>query len=200
MEGARGENLGVLLLTHKKPFEFEDVLQWTEQLLVVLEWQHTQEPPVIHGVLKPQALLLTEDNKIKLLSHEKPSAETLNYSPIEQLLPLLHPQFLEFISQRHKKEIDAVLEQPTDAQSDLFSLGGTLYQLLTAYTPHDTLKRALDIWAGKPDPLAEPVKFNSKIPAFFNSVILKAMEVDRNKRFASAKEMSQAITSGTVPK
>lgn len=209
MELIRGEDLGEQLQKRKKPFEFEDVLNWTNQLLDALDYLHTQENPIIHRDLKPQNMKLTGRNKIKVLdfgiakgADNKSSstitnqtfvAATLNYSPIEQLLRVLDPTFREFISQRHKDKVEDILEHNADARSDLYSLGATLYQLLTATQPHDTLKRALDLWAGKPDPLPNPMELNPKIPPFFNSILLKSMEIDRDSRYVSAADMQQAI-------
>jgi serine/threonine protein kinase len=211
MELIRGEDLGEQLQSRKKPFEFEDVLEWTKQLLDALDYLHTREQPIIHRDLKPQNMKITARGKVKVLdfgiakgADNKSSstitnqtfvAATLNYSPIEQLLRVLDPTFREFISQRHKEKVDDILEHTADARSDLYSLGATLYQLLTATQPHDTLKRALDIWAGKPDPLPNPMELNPKIPPYFNNILLKSMEIDRDSRFVSAADMQQALKS-----
>lgn len=209
MELIRGEDLGEQLQKRKKPFEFEEVLDWTWQLLDALDYLHTQENPIIHRDLKPQNMKLTTRGKVKILdfgiakgADNKSSstitnqtfvAATLNYSPIEQLLRVLDPTFREFISQRHKEKVEDILEHNADARSDLYSLGATLYQLLTATQPHDTLKRALDLWAGKPDPLPNPMTLNPRIPPYFNSILLKSLEIDRDNRFVSAAEMQHAV-------
>jgi serine/threonine protein kinase len=209
MELIRGEDLGEQLQKRKKPFEFEDVLEWTKQLLDALDYLHTQEQPIIHRDLKPQNMKITARGKVKVLdfgiakgADNKSSstitnqtfvAATLNYSPIEQLLRVLDPTFREFISQRHQEKVEDILEHTADARSDLYSLGATLYQLLTATQPHDTLKRALDIWGGKPDPLPNPIELNPKIPPYFNQILLKSMEIDRDSRFVSAAEMQQVL-------
>jgi serine/threonine protein kinase len=209
MELVRGEDLGEQLQARKKPFDFEDVLEWTKQLLDALDYLHTQEQPIIHRDLKPQNMKITARGKVKVLdfgiakgADNKSSstitnqtfvAATLNYSPIEQLLRVLDPTFRDFISQRHKEKVEDILEHTADARSDLYSLGATLYQLLTATQPHDTLKRALDIWAGKPDPLPNPIELNPKIPPYFNAILLKSMEIDRDSRYVSAAEMQEAI-------
>lgn len=209
MELVHGEDLGEQLQARKKPFDFEDVLNWTNQLLDALDYLHTQEQPIIHRDLKPQNMKITGRNKVKVLdfgiakgADNKSSstitnqtfvAATLNYSPIEQLLRVLDPTFREFISQRHKDKVEDILEHTADARSDLYSLGATVYQLLTATQPHDTLKRALDLWAGKPDPLPNPMELNPKIPPYFNSILLKSMEIDRDSRYNSAAEMQKAI-------
>ena len=211
MELIEGKDLGEHLEERKTPFPLEDVVRWTEQLLDGLDYLHTQNPPIFHRDLKPQNLKLTPRGKIKLLDFgiakggaEKPDsttinnqtfvAATLNYSPIEQIFRVLDPVFREVLTQRFEARIQAVMQQNADARSDLYALGATVYHLLTGFLPLDALKRTIEVWSNKPDPLEHPTKLNSHVPPEISNVLLKAMELDYNRRYASAIEMQQALT------
>jgi serine/threonine protein kinase len=210
MELIEGKDLGELLEERKIPFPLEDVVRWMEQLLDGLDYLHTQNPPIFHRDLKPQNLKLTPRGKIKLLDFgiakggaEPPNsttinnqtfvAATLNYSPIEQIFRVLDPVFREVLTQRFEGRIQAVMQQNADARSDLYALGATVYHLLTGFLPLDALKRTIEVWSNKPDPLDHPTKLNSHLPPEISNVLLKAMELDYNRRFASALEMQQAL-------
>jgi serine/threonine protein kinase len=210
MELVEGKDLGELLEERKIPFPLEDVMRWMEQLLDGLDYLHTQNPPIFHRDLKPQNLKLTPRGKIKLLDFgiakggaEVPNsttinnqtfvAATLNYSPIEQIFRVLDPVFREVLTQRFEARIQAVMQQNADARSDLYALGATAYHLLTGFLPLDSLKRTIEVWSGKADPLDHPTKLNSHIPPEIANVLLKAMELDYNRRYASALEMQQAL-------
>ncbi len=210
MELVEGKDLGGLLEERQTPFPLEDVLRWMEQLLDGLDYLHTQNPPIYHRDLKPQNLKITPRGKIKLLDFgiakggaEPPNsttinnqtfvAATLNYSPIEQIFRVLDPVFREVLTQRFEAKIKIVLEQNADARSDLYALGATVYHLLTGVLPIDALKRTIEVWSNKPDPLANPISLNNRIPPEITHLLLKAMEVDYEKRFASAIEMQQAL-------
>jgi serine/threonine protein kinase len=210
MELIGGDDLADLLARRQTPFLLEDVLKWADQLLDALDYLHTLEMPVIHRDLKPQNLKLTARGKIKLLdfgiakgtdaqiantiTNKTFIAATLNYSPLEQILPVLDPSVREFIIYSHGEKVGDILQQPTDARSDLYALGATLYHLSTAAVPTDVLKRTLEIWAGKPDPLPSPTAVNPNIPKAISDVLLKAMEVERENRFRSAEEMRKALS------
>jgi serine/threonine protein kinase len=211
MELIEGKDLGELLEERKTPFPLEDVMRWMEQLLDGLDYLHTQNPPIFHRDLKPQNLKLTPRGKIKLLdfgiakggTSEPPNsttinnqtfvAATLNYSPIEQIFRVLDPVFREVLTQRFEARIQAVMQQNADARSDLYALGATVYHLLTGFLPLDALKRTIEVWSNKPDPLDHPTKLNSHIPPEISNVLLKAMELDHNRRYSSAIEMQQAM-------
>lgn len=210
MELIEGKDLGELLEERQSPFPLEDVTRWMEQLLDGLDYLHTQNPPIYHRDLKPQNLKLTPRGKIKLLDFgiakggaEAPNsttinnqtfvAATLNYSPIEQIFRVLDPVFREVLTQRFEARIQAVMQQNADARSDLYALGATMYHLLTGFLPLDALKRTIEVWSNKPDPLDHPTKLNSHVPPEIANILLKAMELDYNRRYASALEMQQAL-------
>jgi serine/threonine protein kinase len=215
MELIEGKDLGELLEERQSPFPLEDVLRWIDQLLDGLDYLHTQNPPIFHRDLKPQNLKLTPRGKIKLLDFgiakggaETPNsttinnqtfvAATLNYSPIEQIFRVLDPVFREVLTQRFESRIQAVMQQNADSRSDLYALGATAYHLLTGFLPIDALKRTIEVWSGKKDPLDHPTTLNSHIPPEISTVLLKSMELDYNRRYTSALEMQQAFAQATA--
>ena len=62
-----GTDLGALLAQHGGPFPVDIVLNWANQLLSVLEYLHTRQPPILHRDIKPQNIKLTEEGELVLL-------------------------------------------------------------------------------------------------------------------------------------
>jgi serine/threonine protein kinase len=211
MELVEGDDLGKMLEVRQAPFPLENVLKWMDQLLDALDYLHHLKPPIIHRDIKPQNLKLNLRGKIKLLDfgiarssdHSATLTKqtfvgaTLNYSPIEQLLRVIYPSFLEFILLKHKENAEEILSQDTDPRSDIYALGGTFYHLLTNQVPIDATKRILDVWEGKPDPLPNPAALNPDLPLAIAECLLKAMAVERKDRFSSALEMQETLKSVT---
>ncbi len=211
MELVDGEDLGGLLDRRQSAFPLANVLHWSTQLLDALDYLHTLTPPIIHRDIKPQNLKLTSRGKIKLLdfgiakgkdsgaeatiTNQTFVAATLNYSPLEQILRVLDPTFQEVISQRYDEKSEKILKQAADARSDLYALGATIYHLVTNKLPIDALKRAMEIWQGKPDPLTAPSELSAEISDELSGWILKSMELEHEYRFASAVEMHSALQS-----
>ena len=123
---------------HKQTFIPEDqVLTWTEQLLNALEYLHQQEPPVLHRDIKPANIKLTPNGTIKLV----------DFGLVKLLLP--DDNRTVTVLQGRATIQYAPLEQiggdsgHTDGRSDIYSVGATLYHLLTNQPPLDAKARYL---------------------------------------------------------
>ena len=83
-----------------------------------------------------------------------------------------------------------------DAQSDLFALGVTLYQLLTGKLPYGEV---LPYQAGRyhRDPQA-PSRLNPEVPIWLDHVALKAVARDKRLRFETAEEFLLALERGAA--
>ncbi len=81
-----------------------------------------------------------------------------------------------------------------DAQSDLFALGVTLYQLLTGKLPYgEVLPFQVGRYYRDPTP---PSRHNPEIPIWLDHVVLKAVARDQRNRFETAEEFLLALERG----
>jgi serine/threonine protein kinase len=161
-------------------------LTWADQLLDALDYLHTQDPQIVHRDIKPQNLKLTSRGQIILLDFGLAKGQageisrvttaasifgyTPNYAPLEQIQGL-----------------------GTDTRSDLYSLGATLYHLLTGVKPPDALTRAAAMVNGQPDPLVKASEANAAITPEVGAVLEKAMAQNREQRYATAADMRKAL-------
>ena len=177
------ESLTAQVAAHGAPFAWEQVCEWADRLLDALEYIHNQAPPVIHRDIKPQNLKLTPQGEIILLdfglvkdattpTHPGGSlrAYTAEYAPPEQL---------KFTG--------------TDGRADLFALSATLYHLMTGEPPVSAKVREEVMEHSMPDPLRPAHQRRAGIPFGIAAVLARALALDRERRYATAKDMRQAL-------
>jgi serine/threonine protein kinase len=186
MEYIPGEDLSQMLKgVGGAGFPAARVLAWADQLLDALEYLHTQEPAVVHRDIKPQNLKLTARDQIVLLDFGLAKGTPLQ-TRVTQTGSLFGYSF-------NYAPIEQMQGAGTDPRSDLYSLGATLYHLLTGAPPPDALTRATAVLNGDPDPLRPAGETGAHVPASLAGALSRAMALSASRRFASAEEMRRAL-------
>jgi serine/threonine protein kinase len=186
MEHISGDDLSKRMEAAQKAFPLSWVMFWADQLLDALSYLHSHEPPIIHRDIKPQNLKLTDENHIILLDFglSKDTAPVPGTSGKSGSVVGYTPHFAP---------MEQIRGIGTDARSDLYSLSATLYQLMTNTMPEDSLTRADTMLSGMTDPIKPLPSLNPEVPKAISDVILKGMDVSREKRFESARAMQKAL-------
>ena len=182
MDYIEGEDLGQMLERTAAPLDEPKALGWISQVCDALSYLHSQTPAVIHRDLKPANIRITPHGQAMLVDFGiakvyDPSLKTTmgaravtpGYSPPEQYGL-----------------------GSTNPQSDIYSLGATLYTLLTRQEP----PASVDIVSGSAPPPALAHTINPLVSPGVSSAIEKAMQLNQAARFASAQEFKEAL-SGT---
>jgi TatA/E family protein of Tat protein translocase len=187
MEFIPGNDLRRLLSERLKdrgePFGWQVVTEWADRLLDALEYIHSQHPQVIHRDIKPANLKLTPHGELFLidfgLAKDATTPTRLSKSIPGFTLPYAPPE--------------QVKGTGTDARSDLYSLGATLYHLLTGRPPVDATVREEVIKHNVPDPLKPADEVEPKVPVEIGQIITRAMSLNRDERSPNSTAMRQSL-------
>jgi serine/threonine-protein kinase len=180
MDFVPGRDLRELIEEARSQGQFlseDQVLTWAEQLCDALEYLHSQDPPVLHRDIKPANIKLTPAGTIKLVDFG--------------LVKLMAPDDNRTITvlQGRGTVQYTPLEQyggdtgHTDVRSDIYSVGATLYQLLTAQAPLEAKQRFL-----KPDAMPTIQTLNPQVPAHVENAIARAMAMHPDDRPSCVSE------------
>lgn len=159
------------------PLEETLVMGWALQICDVLDYLHNQPQPIVFRDLKPSNIMVTSANQIKLIDFG--IARIFKSSATRDTNSLG--------SQGYAAPEQYGLEQ-TDARTDIYALGATLYDLLTDQVPPASFARKMN-----PQSLVPPRQLNPRITPGVENVILHAMQLEKQQRYQSAAEMALAI-------
>jgi hypothetical protein len=183
MEFVDGPNLAVL--AGGQPVSAERTARYMKEIAAAIQFAH--EHGILHRDLKPSNVLidLATDEPLVAdfgLAREIGTDSSLTLSG--QLIGSPHFMPPEQVSSRSGKVGPA---------SDVFGLGGILYYLLTGRAPFqgDTLEMVCDQVLNA-DPAA-PGVLNPHVPRDLETICLKCLEKDPNRRYQSAKEVGDEL-------
>ncbi len=197
MEFVPGRSLEKKLEDSKGPMPEELVVKWMMQVCEALSYIHSRTPPIILRDLKPGNIMITPDNEVQLIDfgiarrfdpNKRTNTEnlgTISYASPEHLGSLTAP------GQRRSAQNPGQLVQ-TDARSDIYSLGATMYHLLTNYEPDPIQTPAPGSMLAK-NPRLRTVQLGGNTVCPVEQVVIKAMQQTPAQRFQSAEAMRVAL-------
>ncbi|MDR3305568.1 MAG: serine/threonine protein kinase [Clostridiales Family XIII bacterium] len=166
MDFIEGESLESIIKSEGAQPE-RQVIKWGKQLCDALHYLHTRAPAIIYRDMKPANVMIKPDGDVKLIDFgiareykENRSADTRilgteGYAPMEQF------------------------KGQTDARSDVYSLGATLYHAVTGYGPYDGA-----------DFLNVPIRnMRANLSGGFEKIIAKCTQTNPVERYQSCTEL-----------
>ncbi len=197
MEFVPGRSLEKILEDTKGPLDEDKVILWMMQVCEALSYIHSRNPPIILRDLKPGNIMVTPDGNVQLIDfgiarrfdpNKRTNTEnlgTISYASPEHLGSITGP------GQRRSAQNPGRLVQ-TDARSDIYSLGATMYHLLTNYEPDPIQTPAVGSIRAK-NPRLRTVQVGGTLVCPIEQVIIKAMQQNSAQRFQSAEAMRVAL-------
>lgn len=148
-----------------------DVVDWMMQICDVFTYLHNQRPPIIYRDLKPSNIMLRPDGTVVLIDFG--AAREYKHANVEDTSWLGTPGYAA--PEQYGEE-----GGQTDARTDIYTIGTTMYHLLT----------------GRPPYLAASRSIREVDPSFsdgLDAVILKCTAAEKKDRYQSAAQLKDAL-------
>ncbi|MBN2147444.1 MAG: serine/threonine protein kinase [Anaerolineales bacterium] len=190
MDFVPGKDLRTMMIEERQGGGFLDealILSWASQLADALEYLHSQDPPILHRDIKPGNLKLTPSGLLKLVDFGLVKILASD----EMTITVLQGRGTALYTPLEQYGGDA---GHTDARSDIFSFGATLYHLSTNTPPVEARERFLN-----PDSLLPPRQINSAISPRVERAILWAMSLHPDDRPQDVQTFSKALLGDWSP-
>jgi serine/threonine-protein kinase len=189
MERVTGTNLGDLL-SKEGPLAPERAADLVEQALGALEVAH--EAGIVHRDLKPANLMVIASGAsrelVKVLDFGVAQLRTGEaYSRLTRTGSIVGTPSFMSPEQARGEEIDA--------RSDLYAMGVVLYCLLTGKRPFEGTDLAEILHKVRNEPAPSADVRRPGVPPQLARIVDRAMEKNASRRYASAREMAQALVT-----
>jgi serine/threonine-protein kinase len=181
LEYVDGVTLDKALQQRGKPLSCEEAIPIFCELLNCIS--HAHEFGVIHRDIKPANIMLTEKGTLKVLDFG--IARLRGSARITRSGNIIGT--LEYMSPEQTKGLE------TDARSDIYSLGMTLYEILTGKTPFDSDNEFELIQKQIGEMPPDPRSINPDIPKEIEAAIIKSYSKNPDERFQTATEFRETL-------
>ncbi len=150
----------------------EHVIEWGKQLCDVLSYLHSQDPPIIYRDMKPSNVMLKPDGNLTLIDFG--TAREFKEKKIEDTT------CLGTIGYAAPEQFGGMGQ--TDARTDIYCLGATLYHLVTGLNP------------GEPPYEMKPIRsVNPRLSSGLEKILLKCTQRNPEDRYQQCFDLRYAL-------
>ena len=176
MDFIEGTNLGDVLKQEGAQSQ-EDVIEWGRELASALDYLHSMNPPIIYRDMKPANVMLKPEGGVKLIDFGTAKEYTIESNADTTALGTRGYAAPEQFGDAQGRGI-----YKTDARTDIYNLGATLYHMVTGMNPCE------------PPYEIKPIRqWNQALSTGLEQIIMKCTQPNPDDRYQSCSELLYAL-------
>ncbi len=194
MEIVAGQSLKDLIVS-EGPWDSARALRFCRGVASALSLAHRNG--IVHRDLKPQNIMVYRDSE----GHESPKLLDFGIAKtLEPDSPALTSTGM-VLGTPHYMSAEQAKGLPADQRSDIYALGVILYEMLVGKVPFDDKSIPSILVKHLTEPPRPPSSLRGDIPREVETIVLRCLEKDPEKRYQSADDLGKALTArlGTEP-
>lgn len=165
------------ILKKEGPQPQEKVVEWAKELCGALDYLHSMNPPIIYRDMKPSNIMIKPDGKVKLIDFG-----TAKEFDVESLADTTALGTRGYAAPEQFGDAKGRGIHKTDARTDIYSLGATLYHVLTGKNPSE------------PPYVIKPIRdWNPMLSSGLEKIIVKCTMADPEDRYQNCGELLYAL-------
>ncbi|HEY6453879.1 MAG TPA: HEAT repeat domain-containing protein [Steroidobacteraceae bacterium] len=172
-------------IINEKPMELRRALQFGCDIATGMTVAH--QVGIVHRDLKPANVLINQDALLKIVDFGVAAAHREGDTQLTKTGYVIgSPKYMA---------PEQILGKKVDERADIYAEGVILYEMLTGVPPYargDHMSVMYQHVQGRARP---PAEINSALPTGLSDAVMKAMAVDKNKRFQSMDELRATLES-----
>jgi HEAT repeat protein/tRNA A-37 threonylcarbamoyl transferase component Bud32 len=170
-------------IVNEKPMELKRALQFGCDIATGMTVAH--QVGIVHRDLKPANVLINQDGLLKIVDFGVAAAHREGDTQLTKTGYVIgSPKYMA---------PEQILGKKVDERADIYAEGVILYEMLTGVPPYargDHMSVMYQHVQGRARP---PAEINTALPQGLSEAVMKAMSVDKNKRFQSMDELRGAL-------
>ncbi|MEK7470107.1 MAG: serine/threonine-protein kinase [Planctomycetota bacterium] len=189
MEFVDGQPISKRLIDGK-PLPEKEALGICGQIARALEhaWRHK----LVHRDVKPENIMSTAEGVAKLCDLGLAKQETGDVGLTQAGLSVGTPNYISPEQARGEEDVDT--------RSDLYSLGASLYHMMTGQVPYEGTVPSVVMTKHITEELVPPQKIRPELSAESNAIVLKAMQKRREDRYPDPAQMAADLEAAAAGK
>ena len=168
---------------NEKPLPLDKAVRYATDIATGMAVAH--QSGIIHRDLKPANVLIDDEGLVKIVDFGVAAAQHQGDTQLTKTGYVIgSPKYMA---------PEQILGKKVDERADIYSLGVILYEMLTGDPPYhrgDHMAVMYQHVQGKAKP---PIELNPAVPPGLSEIVMKAMAVDKARRFQSMDELRSAL-------
>jgi eukaryotic-like serine/threonine-protein kinase len=170
-------------VVNEKPLELKRALQFGMDICTGMTVAH--QVGIVHRDLKPANVLINQEGLLKIVDFGVAAAQREGDTQLTKTGYVIgSPKYMA---------PEQILGKKVDERADIYALGVMLYEMLTGVPPYSRGDHMSVMYQHVQGKARAPQDINPNLPPGLSDLVMRAMAVDKTKRFQSMEELRGAL-------